>query len=446
MTGPKGLGPRGSPLFLPKNRLIPQFLSRPRLLVFLLRKPQLGRHLSRSGAKWSLAFLVVRQLIGFGTVGVISRILSPSDFGLVAMVTTLTSFLMLVSDMGLSWATVQEPDLDHPRVSSLFWIGLILGLTTWGICVLAAPLLAEFYGNKEIVLLTTAMGVNLLLSSLGVQPLALLKRRMLQREFSLLQTISAAAGAVVGIVAALRGMGYWSLVVHVTTTHLLTFLLSMWHSGFVPGKPALSLKMMPLLKFGGCVGVCNIVTYFQLTVDNILIGRFCGEVELGYYSRAYFLRTLPAMYGAIALTDIMVPALAALRRDRERLAAGYRQALRMVAFVGCPLGVLLGLNAAELVRIIYGPAWARVTPMLVWLSFPATVLPLSHTMLWLFLATGHSREMLLQTLVVTPIVVVVFYFAVGWGGSEWPPRRRPCSPCPSPCFNLLTPTGSPRFH
>ncbi len=372
--------------------------------------------LARSGAKWSLALLVVRQVIGFWAVAVIARILSPADFGLVAMVTTLTSFLMLVSDMGLSWATVQAPCLDHRRVSSLFWIGAILGLTTWGICVLVAPLLAEFFGNKKLILISAAMGVNLFLSSLAVQPLALLKRRMRQKEFSLLQTISSATGAVSGIVAALRGMGYWSLVVQSITTLLLTFLLSMWHSGFVPGKPALSVNMMSLLQFGGCVGACNIVTFFQVNIDNVLIGRYCGEAELGYYSRACFLRTLPAMYAAIALADIMVPALSALREDPARLAGAYRQAIRTIAFVGCPLGVLLGVNAAELVRIIYGPAWAPVTSILIWLSFPATVLPLSTTMGWLFLATGHPREMLLQTLVTTPIVAIVFYFAVGWGG------------------------------
>jgi len=393
-------------------------LSQPATPVSVFTAPSLDSvgSLARRGAKWSIASLVVRQFIGIGTAVVISRILSPGDFGLVAMVTTFTSFLMLVSDMGLSWATVQEHDLDQRRVDSLFWIGVILGLTTWGICVLVAPLLAQFFANKKLVLLSITMGVNLFLSGLAVQPLALLKRRLLQKELSLLQTISSVAGAVCAIVAALRGMGYWSLVVQSITTSSLTVLLGLWRSGFVPGKPALAVNLMPLLQFGGCVGACNIVTYFQLTLDNLLIGRYCGVDELGYYSRAYFLRTLPAMYGAIALTDIMVPALAALRRDRERLAAGYRQALQMVAFIGCPLGVLLGLNAAELVRIIYGPAWAPVTSMLIWLSLPATVLPIYQSMGWLFLATGHAREMLVQTLVITPVVVVVFYFAVGWGG------------------------------
>lgn len=373
--------------------------------------------LARSGAKWSVSLLIVRQVIGLGSTAVICRILSPDDFGLLAMVRTLTVLLLLISDMGMSWANVSKKDIRRNEVNVLFWSGAFLGGLAWGVCVLAAPYAAWFYGRAELTPICFVLGSSLLLNGLTIQPLALLKRQMRQKTLSLLQTISAAVAVVVGITLAIAGAGYWALVAQPLTLALVLLILSLQQSGYRPGFPRFSRRMLGLLTFGGYVGACNLVTYFQMNLDSILIGRYCGAGELGYYSRAFFLRTLPAMYAAIALTDLMVPALVALRDDRQRLARAYRKAIRIIAFVGCPLGAFLGVTAPETVRLIYGPAWGPVVPLLMWLSLPGAVLPLYRTTGWLFLATGKIRQMFLLTVVVVPVVAVVFVVAVRWGGA-----------------------------
>jgi len=376
--------------------------------------PEAVGQLARTGAKWSVSLLLVRQLIGLGSTAVICRILDPDDFGLLAMVQTLTTFLLLVSDMGMSWANVNKKDLRSNDVNVLFWSGAVFGALAWGVCIVAAPAVAWFYDRPELTPICIVLGVSLLLSGLTTQPLALLKRQMRQKTFSAVQTIAAAVAAVVGITLAAAGAGYWALVAQPLASALVLLILSLQQSGYRPGVPRLSQGILPLLTFGGYVGVCNIVTYFQLNLDNILIGRRCGAEELGYYSRAYFLRTLPALYAAMALTDLMVPALTALRDDRQRLGAAYRKAIRLTAFVGCPMGAFLGVTAPETIRLIYGDKWEAVVPLLAWLSLPAIVLPFYTSMGWLFLAAGKARQMFLQTLAITPIVAVAFFAAVRW--------------------------------
>ncbi|MCC6126726.1 MAG: lipopolysaccharide biosynthesis protein [Pirellulales bacterium] len=373
--------------------------------------------LARAGAKWSMANLVVRQVLAFGTTAVIARLVSPKDFGLIAEVTTLTAFLALISDMGLSWATVQRPNLREREVNSLFWLGVLLGAAAWGLCVGFSPVLIWFYGRAELLGICAFQGAALFLNGMTIQPVALLKRRLRQKEYSTSQTVSMTLGGVVGIVMALGGWGYWALVGQALAAAFLLLCFTFYFSGCRPGLPRFGGEIHGLLRFGGYIGLCNIVAFFQIYLDFILIGRFCGAVELGYYSRAYFLRTLPALYASMALTDVMIAALAALAHDRPRFAAAYHKALGLVAFVGCFAGTLLGVTAAETVRIVFGAKWTAVVPLVVWLSFPAVALPIYQTSGWLFIASGKAREQFWITVALTPVVAICYVIGVLAGGS-----------------------------
>jgi O-antigen/teichoic acid export membrane protein len=373
--------------------------------------------LARAGAKWSMTNLVVRQLLSFGTTAVIARYVSPDDFGLIAEVTTLTAFLTLISDMGLSWATVQRPNLQEREVNSLFWLGVLLGAAAWGLCVGFSPVLIWFYGRDELLGICAFQGAALFLNGMTIQPVALLKRRLRQKEYSTSQTVSMTLGGVVGIVMALGGWGYWAIVGQALTAALLLLCFTFYLSGCRPGFPRFGGEIQGLLRFGGYIGLCNIVAFFQLYLDFILIGRFCGAQELGYYSRAYFLRTLPALYASMALTDVMIAALAALAHDRPRFAAAYHKAVGLVALVGCFAGTLLGVTAAETVHIIYGSKWTAVVPLVQWLSFPAVALPIYQTSGWLFIASGKAREQFWITVALTPVVAVCYLIGVLLGGS-----------------------------
>jgi PST family polysaccharide transporter len=373
--------------------------------------------LARVGATWSFVLIVTRQLLSIGTTAVLSRILPPGDFGVVAMVGTVTSFLMLVSDMGLSWATVQTERLEQKQIDTLFWAGAASGGLAWGACAMCAPIVARFYGNAALEPLCWILGMSLLINGLTIQPTALLKRQMRQRELAVSQTAAVLIAGVVSVGMALGGAGYWSLAAQIITAALVLLATSFYWSQYRPARPGLSPGAISLLKFGGYVGACNIMIFFQINMDNILIGRYCGAEELGFYSRAYALRALPAMYATMALTDVIVPALAAIQGDRERLESVFVKAIQLMAIIGCPVAVLLGVTAEESVFIIYGTRWEAVAPLLVLLSFPALVLPLNQMLGCLFVATGKVRQMFLLSASTLPLVGITYYVAVGWGAT-----------------------------
>jgi O-antigen/teichoic acid export membrane protein len=380
-----------------------------------VRTSHVGR-LTRNGVIASVVLLAVRQPISLIGTAIIARFVTPADFGLVAMAATFTAFLALVGDMGLSWATVQQRQLDREQVDALFWVGGLLGLMLWIAAIACAPLVANFYGVPRLALVCSVSSVVLVINGFTIQPAALLKRGLRQRTLSRVDTQSLAGASAIGVLFAILGFGWWAIVAQSVFQATVRLAGLMAAAEYKPRPPKVCLRLLPILRVGGYVGACNLITYFQLNLDNILIGRYWGATELAFYSRAFSIRALPAALAAMAITDVMVPALARLESEPVRLAAAYRKAVVAIGLIGCPLGALLVIAAPDLVRIMYGRGWEPMAPMLVWLSLPAITWPIYQTMGWLFIATGRVRQMFLLSVIATPIVGFAFAAALPWGG------------------------------
>lgn len=371
---------------------------------------EVGR-LARIAAKWAVVLLIVRQAITIITTMIVSRYVSPSDTGTVAMVTTFVSFIVLF-DTGLTWATVQTKELSKEQLDSLFWIGILLGSILWLISLAAGPVLAQFYHNENLKSVCAVMGLSPFLNSISTQPAAFLKRQLRQKASNTIDTAAIFFSSLLGIWMALSHAGYWAIVAQLVSMQGVRVILLLLFSGFRPGRPSCVKKTLPLLKFGGYLAVSNYICYFQLYLGSILIGWAFGSAALGNYMKAFGLKTMPTMYATMVVTDVMVASLAALQTDRERMGAAYRKALMLTAFVGCPAGALLLPMAPEAVRFLYGPQWDLAVPLLKWLALPAILLPISTTTIWLFLAAGKGREQLRMNIWLSVVTVIVFLTAL----------------------------------
>lgn len=370
---------------------------------------------TRSGVVWSGLQVVGRNVISLGTTALLARFISPGDYGLMGMVSTMTALLLAFSDMGLSWATVQRRDLTEGQVSNLLWINSLSGLALWGVCWLAAPWLASFYQRPELATAATAVGAGFFLTGLGAQPMALLTRRMQFDRASAVELGSSLAGAVTGVVLALLGFGWWALIWQSLATQAVRTLLA-----FAAARPPM---MMPrrgegtsnLVRFGGQLALNGLMIYFARNLDNVVIGKVWGTEQLGYYGRAYFLMLLPSMLANGVLTNLMVPSLAAFRDDPARLEGAYGRATRLIAFAGCPMSLGLALTGTDAVHLVYGEAWAPVVPMLLWLSIAGVTQPIYNTNGWLFIASGQGTRYLLLTVGNATALTATFLLSVSSG-------------------------------
>jgi len=373
------------------------------------------RSLARTGALWTVSLVVGRHAISMAATAVLARLLSASDYGLIGMVMTLTAFFEVFSDIGLSWATIQRQEITRAQVDNLFWINVTAGGVFWGVCALCGPLLNTFYREPHLSSIAALLGAGFLLSSLTVQPMALLRRRMQFKSLSVIEITAHAAASIFAVVLVFHGFGYWALVAQALAAQLMLAILLFACSSYRPSLPSYNSEMRGVITFGSYLAAYGLVNYFARNLDNVLVGRFWGAEQLGYYSRAYFLMMLPALITTGCLTGVIVPALCALWQEGERMGQTYRHAVRVVAGLGFPLAVGLAVTAPETVRLIYGERWAPVVPILFWLSIAGVFQPVYTTMGWLFVSSGKSREMFAFGVAAALILSFGFFIGVLWG-------------------------------
>jgi O-antigen/teichoic acid export membrane protein len=369
----------------------------------------------RRGAFWSATQMASRQVLSVLSTAILARLISPDDYGLIGMVATLTALLSVFSDMGLSWAAIQSRRLSSAQASNLFWMNAVAGIFFWVICIAVAPAVANFYNHAELRNVTLALGASFAISGLAVQPIALLTRSMEFRRIAQIEIVSLALSAVCAVYAAGHGLGYWALVLQTLVSQSIRMVLALAAAHMPISMPRRGVGTRALVNFGGLLALNGLLIYVARNLDNVLIGKYLGSQELGYYNRAYFLMLLPSMLATGVLSGLMVPALSVLQDDRERFGVVYRRAVRAIAFVGCPISVGLGLTASESVRLVYGDAWAPVVPMLLWLSLAGLTQPIYNTSGWLFTAAGKARSYFAVTCINAAALTGTFIWSVRYG-------------------------------
>ena len=371
--------------------------------------------LARTGLGWSTALLIGKSAISIASTAILARLLSPGDYGLLAMVATITVLAQALSDFGLSWATVQRERLERNQVDALFLINCVFGIFLTGLCCLSAPYVAAFYHRPELAKIVIAVSATLFLAAAAVQPNALLIRQMKFKKLNLCTLCAVLISAAVAIAFAGMGFGYWSLVAQMVLQQAIITIMLFPISGYFPKFPLHLLGIGTLLTFGGYSAAYGIVNYLARNLDNVLIGRFWGASALGYYSRAYFVMTLPGMVVIGMFSNMLIPLLASLRKEPERMQAAYLRALRLITILGCSLAVGMAVTAPEVVQVVYGPKWRAVVPILLWLSAASILQPIQNTSQWLYIVAERGRGMFLMGLLVAGSATLAFIVGIRSG-------------------------------
>ena len=336
---------------------------------------------------------------------VLARLLSPADFGLIAMVTAITGLGQAFADLGLSEATIQCEDLNYHQVSNLFWVNVAIGLGLTAVTVCLAPVLAWFYHQPRLEHITLFLALTFLIGGLRVQHDALLRRQMRFSELAVRDISSYLVAVPTAIVLAWRGAGYWSLVALPLVMNSTQMLLSWFMVKWIPGLPRRNAQVAPMLAFGGNVAASYVLLNLIRSADNVLIGRYLGAGPLGLYSRAYNLLMLPARQLQMPVGSVAIPALSRLQVAPERFARYYLRTINLMAWISAPIFGFLFVAAEPVVVLVLGNQWRGAAPVFRFLAIAALAHVLHGSTLWLFISRGQSGKLLKVTALISPILI-----------------------------------------
>lgn len=379
-------------------------------------KKDLGGRAARGGAV-TFGWHGLKFVVGITATAILARLLTPQDYGLIGMVAVFTSFMSMLKDMGLSLATVQKQEISHKEISNLFWVNVCLGLIIAFFTALIAPLIAWFYGEPRLVLITIGSALGFIIGGFAVQHEALLKRQMKFFALGLIAFASMVAGYAVGILMAWKGYGYWALVgsqlalLSAQTTGV--WLMSRWR----PGRPSRNSGIRPMLAFGRNMTGYAVVNVFAKNLDGLLIGRVWGPRQLGLYTRAAQVLSLPTDQINEPLNSVAIPTLSRLADSPERYRQAYIRILEKVVMLTIPGIALMIVTADWLVAILLGPQWQDATLILIFLGIAGLTQPVMNSMGWLLITQGRTHHMFQWALISAPLGIISIIAGLPWGAA-----------------------------
>lgn len=368
-----------------------------------------------SGAAVMIAGRVAGFLATFLALAVVARVLTPADYGLVAMVTSATAFFSLFADFGLSLVTVQRPTLSAEQMSSLYWINAGFGLFLGVLAAVLAPLLVVFYGDPRLFAVTIVIALVFPLTALGTQHEALLKRNMKFRRLVLVRLFSTVLSVSASVAAALAGWGYWALVVQPLALAISATALFWIAMPWLPTRPRRCEDLAGMLGFGGALTAHGMVGYLANNLDNILIGRFWGEKALGLYSTSYGLMMRPISLAGYGVGEAAIPALSRAAAVPAELRSTFRRMFELTCLLGLPICFAGAIWTKDLIFTLLGGQWVDAEPVLRWLFIAALPRMLGVCTGWIYVATGRPGRMLSWQMMWTPFIVLAFVLGLSHG-------------------------------
>jgi O-antigen/teichoic acid export membrane protein len=294
---------------------------------------------------------------------VLTRLLSPADFGIVSAALIVIGFSLTFSQLGLGPALVQRPDLQPKHVSTAFVASTALGLLVAALIWLMAPLLAAFFRMEGLTPIARALAFLFPIKGVSAVAENLLQRDLRFRFLANVDVLTNSIGyGLVAVVLALWGWGPWALVVAQLTQALLRAVIVLT---VVPPR----LRPRPswacfqeLMGYGAGYSAAHIGVFLADQADNFAVGRWLGAIALGLYSRAYQLMAVPSALIGDVLDKVLFPTMARVQDDPRRLASAYLRGTALLAIVTLPAVVLAAAVAPELVLVAFGSRWEALVP------------------------------------------------------------------------------------
>ena len=354
-------------------------------------------------------------ILNVATTILLARLLLPEDYGIVAMVTSFTGFVLIFKDLGMSQAIIHQEYLNQTIVSKIFWFNVWVSIVLALIIISTGPLLVWFYGEPRLLSISFLYALTAIAGGVSTQHNALLSRQMQFKALSNITMLASFFSLLPALVMAYWGMGYWSLVAINILNPLLTAVLLWIYCDWRPIWSKVDGSIRSFIGFGAGVSGFNMINYFSRNLDNILIGKYLGSGPLGLYSKAYQLLMLPITQLRDPLNAVGIPAMSALKNNPDSYKQYYFQFLFLLAFFSMPIVVFLFITAEPIILFLLGKNWVEASSIFKLLALTAFIQPVASTRGMVMLSSGLSTRYFMWGVYNMVAVVIAFFVGINYG-------------------------------
>ncbi|MBL8488006.1 MAG: lipopolysaccharide biosynthesis protein, partial [Rhodocyclaceae bacterium] len=348
------------------------------------------RQRSTSAAYWSALESAARTGVQFVISLILARLLTPADFGAVAMLALFVSLALIFVDSGFGAALIQRQDVTEEDKASVFWFNMAAAVLVAGALAASAGWIAEFYRLPILEPLTYAMAVNVVLTALGSLQASMMTKDLDFRTQARITVVASLVSGGLGVGMAFGGFGVWSLIAQTLASSAITSAL-LWY--WRPWRPAAGVSMASLRRlfgFGAYLLAAATIDAIYHRLNTLLIGRLYSASDLGFFNRADHLQEMPTSLLSRVLNRVAFPVFSAANKEPDLLRRGVRKAILLLMLVNLPLMAGMAYVADWLVVVLYGDQWAPTGPLLTILCLAGLLWPLHVINLSVLKAQGRS--------------------------------------------------------
>jgi O-antigen/teichoic acid export membrane protein len=368
-----------------------------------------------TNARWIGAIQLSKVGVQLLSIVVLSRLLHPEEFGLVALASAVSAFVLLFRDLGTGPALIQKLDLDAATQSAAFWMNAGLGLALGFALLLAAPIIALLMDAQGLTGLLIVLACTFPIAGMTVVHQALLERASRFAVIARIEIVALVIGFAVAVIAAIAGAGAYSLVIQTFTITLLTTVQLYVSSGWKPSPTGSLDRMRGLWSFSRDMVAFNLVNFFARNADSLIIGKFLGAANLGVYSLAYRTMLFPLHNLTFVATRALFPAMSRKQAEPTEVASMYLRTLSIITFFTAPLMAGLFALREPFVAAVFGSSWHAVADVIAWLAPVGFIQSIVSASGAVFMSLGRTRTMLRIAMISTLLHVIGFVIGVRWG-------------------------------
>jgi len=364
---------------------------------------------------WNFSTRIVSQILSVCFGICLARLLSPSDFGLMAMSLVFIGLASLFGDIGLGAALIQREVVEEKHYSSVFWINTSVACLMTLVFFLFAHVIADFYGKRELENIVKILAFNFIISALALVPRVKFTKELKFKELGVVDLMAMITANIIAIFLALMGAAVWALVVQIVAIQLVSTVLIWKYSAWLPQKIFSMQAIKDLFGFSLYVFLTTLFRYAATSTDKLLIGKFIGTEQLGYYDKAHSMMLAPIATISQSIGSVMFPSFSAIKNDVHRVKVVYLKIIAAISFITFPL--LMGMIgvADSFVLGVLGTKWEAMIFLLRMFCAIGVVLSIVTVTGAIYMSQGKSKIQFKVNLVTQTVQIISLMVGMIWG-------------------------------